>query len=103
MKVIIDGRRYDTDTAEEVGDYWNGYGYSDFRYLRERLYRTQKGAWFLFGEGACQSEFAQHHGSRVYDGTAITLLTAEEAMSWLEIHNENDGLERWFSDSIADA
>ncbi len=29
MKQIIEGKRYDTSTAQEIGAWWNGYSTSD--------------------------------------------------------------------------
>ena len=33
MKKIINEKKYDTNTATKVADYWNGYGASDFNYV----------------------------------------------------------------------
>lgn len=45
MKKIINGRRYDTDRAKEVGyDYYSNPG--DFSYWRETLYRKNTGEFF---------------------------------------------------------
>ena len=47
---IIDGTRYNTDTAVLVGRYDSGNPASAFSYTEE-LYLTRKGAWFLAGRG----------------------------------------------------
>ncbi len=50
MKRIINGERYDTETAEV--DWDNGYYGGDFKRCEETLSRTKKGAWFSCGEAA---------------------------------------------------
>lgn len=50
MKKVINGKVYNTETAEEVASY-SFSNSNDFRYIREKLYRTKKGNWFLYGEG----------------------------------------------------
>ena len=38
MKKIINGRKYDTETAKEIGYWSNGYPCSDFNHCNETLY-----------------------------------------------------------------
>jgi hypothetical protein len=59
MKSIIDRKRYDTTTAEEIADWWNGCSNSDFHHCNETLYRTKNGAWFLHGIGGPLSPYAE--------------------------------------------
>jgi hypothetical protein len=40
---IIDGKRYNTETAERVAYYNNGLGSGDFHVFEEYLYRTPRG------------------------------------------------------------
>ena len=49
MKKIIDGKIYNTETAEKIGFYCNGE--SGFGRFHETLYKTQKGRYFTHGEG----------------------------------------------------
>lgn len=42
MKKIINGKKYDTDTAECVSCWSNGYGCGDFQYAEERLFRKKQ-------------------------------------------------------------
>ena len=66
MKKIIDGKTYNTETAEEIGSYDNGLGARDFRHCKESLYKTKRGPGSLQGKvglcrtGANQTEMA--HG-----------------------------------------
>lgn len=48
MKKIINGKLYDTSTAEAVGSY--GYSSGDY-YLGETLYEMQTGGFFLHRAG----------------------------------------------------
>jgi len=103
MKRIIDGKRYDTETAEMVAEDSNGYAYSDFNHCEETLYRTQRGNWFLYGEGGPMSKYSQAVGDMRGGGSAIVPLSADDARSWLENAGKTDELERYFPDSIEDA
>lgn len=103
MKAIIAGKRYDTKTAQELAQYWNGLGGSDFRSIQESLYKTTKGAYFVAGEGGAMTEYAEQHGNAFCSGERIRPLTAAEAAEWLESHNEHEVLEREFPSHITDA
>ena len=53
---IINKKVYDTETAEFVAEYHNGYFRRDFRYEYEGLYKSKKGQFFIHGIGEhCQS------------------------------------------------
>ena len=103
MKTIISGRRYDTETAEEVAKFWNGLSGNDFRSLSESLYRTKNGAYFLAGEGGPMTRYAQPCGDATGGGSCIFPLSDEEALEWLEGHGEMDAIEKYFAASIVDA
>ena len=42
MVKIIKGRKYDTDTAREVGSYSNAGGWRDFGHFEETLFHLSK-------------------------------------------------------------
>ena len=86
MKKIINGKLYNTETAELVGSYDNGYSCSDFRHESEDLYRKKTGEFFLHGEGGPMTTYAQPCGHGRYGGSAIVPLTTDEAKNWVEIH-----------------
>ena len=50
MKKIIEGKVYDTETADCAAEWSSPHTRSDFHYCEEGLYRTKKGTWFLAGE-----------------------------------------------------
>lgn len=86
MKKIINGRRYDTTSAKEVGyDYYSNPG--DFSYWRETLYRKNTGEFFLHGEGGPNSKYSQSVGLNEWSGgERIMPMSLEEAQKWAEEH-----------------
>ena len=103
MKRIINGKAYNTDTAEEVAEYWNGYSVSDFKHFTEALYKTSKGAWFIAGEGGPMSHYARSVPGGTGGGEGLRVVTEAEAMAWLEGHGFTDELEEYFGDRIEEA
>ena len=51
MKQIINGKKYDTETAERLACEDAGLPVNDFAYWCEELYRKKTGEFFLHGEG----------------------------------------------------
>jgi len=103
MKKIIEGKRYDTETATQVAEYGNGLGEGDFSNYDETLYRTPRGNWFLSGEGGPMTKYSRPCGDMTSGGDGIIPLSSNEARQWLESHDENDALEKYFSDALEDA
>jgi hypothetical protein len=91
MKKIINLKRYDTDTAEEIAVWWNGCLRSDFNYCKETLYRTKSQSWFLHGEGGALSCYAEswEGGRSSTSGSAITPMSEAEAAAWLAQHDSS--------------
>ena len=96
MKKIINGKRYDTDTAERVGTWDNGHFTSDFQYCSEDLYRKRSGEYFLHGEGGALSKYAVHSGNDSISGENIRPLTLAQAQEWAEEHLDGDEYEKIF-------
>ena len=87
MKKIINGKKYDTDTAREVGYDNNGLLYSDFFYIEETLYKKKTGEFFLRGRGGAATKYAEcKPGKFSGSGKAIVPLTEDEAKKWAEDH-----------------
>lgn len=85
MKKIISGKRYDTETAKEVGYYSINPG--QLNELTETLYRKNTGEFFLHGEGGPQTRYATADGlSGWSSGERILPLTITEAKEWAEAH-----------------
>jgi hypothetical protein len=104
MIQIIDGRRYNTETATQVYAYSNGVGSNDFQYLRETLYRTPKGSWFIHYDGGAMTQYARSCGrnSRCGD-SGLKAMTPDQAYAWLELHFQTDAIEEYFADRVQDA
>jgi hypothetical protein len=99
MKKIINRKVYNTETAELLGEYWNGLSTKDFHYIYEQLYKTKKGNWFLYYSGGALSKYGES-GS----GTeGIIPLEPEEAYEWLERNDCFELIDKYFSDVIEDA
>lgn len=102
---IIDGKRYNTETATLVAEWANTYDYGDFKHCEEDLYLTPKGAWFTLGSGGPLSKYARSTGQNSWSGSrdVITPMSPDEARAWLEDHGETEALEKHFAASIKDA
>lgn len=104
MKAFIDGKKYDTETAEEAASWDNGQSTRDFEHCAEALYRTKKGNWFLKGEGGPMTKYARFCGDNTRcGGSAITPLTAQEAFEWCEKYNMTETIEKYFPDMVEEA
>ena len=84
MKQVINGKEYNTDTADLVADFDNGYPVSDFHHFSEALYKTKKGQFFIAGEGGALTPYASSHGSSKGYGASLRLVTESEALEWCE-------------------
>lgn len=99
MKKIISGAKYDTETAKEIGSWYNTADQHNFNYVEETLYRTKSGRYFLHGEGGASSRYASHdpdgHSS---SGEKIIPLSRENAQEWAEEHMDGDEYEAVFGE-----
>jgi hypothetical protein len=86
MKAVINGLRYDTETAELLAHLPGGAdSRSDFRYEDTAIYRTQKGRYFLAGEGGALTRWRRSLGSGGWTGgEGILALSDDEAREHLE-------------------
>lgn len=97
MKKLIDGKMYNTETAEEIVTWENSYFTSDFHYCQETLYKTKKGAHFLHGKGGPLSPYSQPVGDTGRGGGSdIIALSKEDAFNWLEGHDLTEEAEKSF-------
>lgn len=103
MNAIIEGKRYNTENAELVAEYYSESGRRSFRYFEERLYRTRKGTWFLVGEGRALSPYAEVVEQSRRPGRELRPLTEEDVRHWMELTENFDSLEEFFAEHIEDA
>lgn len=103
MKKIINGRRYDTDTAKELGYGCSRLPRNDFGFWEETLYQKRTGEYFLYGEGGPASRYSVYSGQNSWSGgDRIIPMTAEQAMKWAEEHLEVEDYERIFGEVTED-
>lgn len=99
MKRIINGRRYDTDTAKKMAVWSNGIGCRDFNHIKETLYRKSTGEFFLLGEGGPNTKYSVSEGANSWTGgSRIMPLTYKEAQEWAEKHLDGDEYEAIFGE-----
>lgn len=97
MKKIINGKRYDTATAQDIKGYTNGKLYGDYTYWGETLYRKRTGEFFLYTEGGAATECATPaEGGGWVAGDRFTPLSEYEAKQWCEAHLDGDEYEAVF-------
>ena len=84
MKKIIDGKRYDTETATSLG--YREFGtFNDHHYVFEELFKTKKGSFFLHYAGGGRSKYAIDVGPNLVGGSSGTRpLSSTEALEWCE-------------------
>lgn len=101
MKKIINGKKYDTDTAKEVGSDSNGGSRLDF--WEETLYQKRTGEFFLFGEGGPASRYSKSCGNNNWSGgEQIIPLSWDAAKEWAEEHMDADAYESVFGEVTED-
>lgn len=91
MKKIINGSRYDTETAKRLGWWESGPDIRDLFYCSETLYRTKSGKYFLHGEGGPGTAY----GNRP-NGEQIIPIAEDAAKAWAEEHMDGDDYEAAF-------
>lgn len=98
MQKIVDGVLYDTEQAEEVAHFSSHHPKTDFQWFEERLYRTEKGSWFLYGHGHAMTKYARSvpGGGASGPGKRLVVMSEEEVKSWLERHDFIDVYKEYF-------
>lgn len=84
MDKIINGKKYDTQTAILIADYSHGYG-GDFNREDSALYVSPKGQFFVAGKGGAMSRWSQSIGQNTQSGgEGLYLVAADEARTLAE-------------------
>jgi hypothetical protein len=104
MRAIINGKRYDTASARNIGSCSSGGSTDDFHFWEENLYVTKTGVYFIAGEGGPLSRFSKQCGSNngSCGGERITPVSKADAMAWAEDRGLFEVLEEHFADEIED-
>lgn len=77
MQKIIEGKKYDTETATLIATYEYS-NQRDFNYCFEELFQTKKGVFFMYGEGGPLSKYAEEIGNNSVSGSCEMYLVSEE-------------------------
>ena len=78
MKKIINGSRYNTETAQRLGVHENNFLPNDIYYRGQDLYRTKAGKYFIHNYG---NGFPKQDGNWGW-GEEITPITEDAAREW---------------------
>lgn len=108
MITIIDGKRYNTETADLIYNHWNGCTPSDFRHREKTLYRTKKGAWFIHHVGGAMSDMSVPVGNNGRGGSErIEPIDSDDAFGFLQAHSDESeaqaAIDEYFADRVVDA
>jgi len=102
MKAIINGVRFDTDKAIEIGDASGGT--CPKTHWREGLYQTPRaGRYFIAGSGGGRTHYAVHGVEGWWPGERITPATEAEAFAWAQENLDPEAVEEHFGHMIEDA
>lgn len=102
MKRIIDGHRYDTNSAKEIAFNTEG-NRGDFQFTKETLYRTKSGRYFIFGVGGPGTKYAEEIGQNQWSGgSRIIPVDDDAAQKFAEEHLDADEVEELFGEHNAD-
>ena len=108
MIKVIDGKRYNSETAECVFQYTNGQYSNDFRYRSKCLFLTPKKAWFILHYGGPMSDMATSAGGgSIGWGQDIEPVSDSDAFGFLQAHSDDPdaqaAINKYFSDRVTDA
>lgn len=98
MKKIINGLRYDTDTAVCVHVFHCDLPAGHWKFHRTSLYRTTSGRWFIAGAGCGGSMWGQKlpDCNDYVSGEGLRVVDEAEAREILEHDNAIEELEEFF-------
>jgi hypothetical protein len=100
MKKVINGMRYNTETAKKLGR-WESDGDSRGLYHEEEeLYRTKAGNYFLYCCGGAASRYNEQIGQNEWaGGEKIKPISEERARKWVEERLDGDQYDLLFGGS----
>lgn len=85
MKKIINGKVYNTETAEYIGGFYKGgTSISDFNYIEQNIYRSKNGQYFLYILGWANTEYSTNYWNSSSEGEYMGLMSMEDIATWLE-------------------
>lgn len=104
MRKIINGKRYNTDTAKRLGNWESDLDPQDFRHEEESLYRTKSGQYFLYCFGGPSSRYGERTGPNSWSsGEKIQPFSVSDARNWAKEHLDGFEYEAIFGEVSEDA
>lgn len=95
MKRIINDKVYNTETATHICTYQHSYP-SEFSYVKEDLYVSKKGQYFIAYEGGPLSKYAETCGNNTSGSEGIRLVDDERAKGFCaETMSADEFIERY--------
>ena len=99
MKKIINGRLYNTETAEKIAEWNNSIYGNDFRSCEETLYKKKTGEYFIYGSGGALSKYSVPCGNNGSSGASdITPLSKDNVKIWMENYGTPDSYIKEFGE-----
>ena len=99
MKKIINGKKYDTETAKKVGCACSNVSRGDFSFWEEELYKKKTGEFFLYGSGGPASRYSKAVDMNTWSGDErIIPLTEDKAKKWCEKNLDVEEYEEVFGE-----
>ncbi len=88
MKKLVNGKSYNTETAELIWSWDNGLSKSKAQWHEESLYKSKNGRWFIYGEGGPLSPVAKICDDGLTSGQFLKALSEnDEILGWMEEHD----------------
>lgn len=85
MKKVINGSRYNTDTAKKLANWESDQDYNGLYHEEEALCRTKAGNLFLWCSGGAASRYGKKvESNRWTSGEMIQPVSEEDARKWAE-------------------
>ena len=98
MKKIINGKKYDTETAVYICGYEYG-SMSDFSHIEEKLFRKKNGEFFLNGYGGPMTKYRKSYSDNSWGGSEdIKPFTEEEAKDFIADYGNVETYEKLFGE-----
>ncbi len=82
MRKVINGKTYRTHTAQLIVTLPSHFPKTDNKWHDTRLYRNQRGAYFLAGEGGALSRWAKATPRGAIPGEGIKVISKDEARAY---------------------
>jgi hypothetical protein len=84
MKKLLNGKLYDTAKASKLAQFTNGAPPHSPQYIKETLYRTPRGNYFIHGSGGYLTPYREVFGPSCGPGEDITALDRDQCLLWCE-------------------